>query len=272
MKSDILVCPACKGSLERLPDAFSCERCAQAYPFVNGIPDFYVEEADEFFTEENPSWRENLAWLDQRLVDARDHVYTLSVPDLKGMAFAMEQIRQRAFPGCRILEVGAGTGHFTRWMAETCPPGAEITAFDFSWPMLEKARVRVDGHPGVTLLRANAMGKIPFLPGSFDILLLRLAPLGDHGVDNLAASFELLKPGGWLVKAGWGPRPSDLDWPKYPLAFGFESAENHQWAYTRLRTREEYEASLVELELAIAHGAPYLPAQEPAWQATASRL
>jgi len=44
---DILACPKCKGSLRLRPDqsAFECDRCKLAYPVVDDIPNFIVEEA-----------------------------------------------------------------------------------------------------------------------------------------------------------------------------------------------------------------------------------
>jgi uncharacterized protein len=44
---EILACPKCKGSLNLRPDesAFECGRCKLAYPVVDDIPNFIVEEA-----------------------------------------------------------------------------------------------------------------------------------------------------------------------------------------------------------------------------------
>jgi uncharacterized protein YbaR (Trm112 family) len=44
---DILACPKCKGALELRVDetAFDCRRCQLAYPIVDDIPNFIVEEA-----------------------------------------------------------------------------------------------------------------------------------------------------------------------------------------------------------------------------------
>ena len=46
----------------------------------------------------------------------------------------MEEISKRTFPGCRILEVGMGTGHFTQWLSEVSDTDTVVYAFDFSWP------------------------------------------------------------------------------------------------------------------------------------------
>ncbi len=264
MKSKIFVCPLCKGPLVQASPNFTCAGCSREYPIIDGIPDFYVTP-DSSVLEQDKAWHDNLAWLDPQMTDARETIYRLSVRELKGMTFAMQQVGLRTFPGCRILDVCTGTGHFADWMAEVSTPGTEIYACDFSWPMLAKARLNIAGQPGIILLRANTTSKLPFLPESFDIVFLRLAPLGENGMHNVEAAFHLLKPGGWLFKAGWDLKREDTPWTEFAFQFGYESAEVHEWRYPRLRTREEYAASQVERERAIAFGAPFTRMQdEPA--------
>ena len=56
-----------------------------------------------------------------------------------------------AFPDARtILEVGCGTGHFSRWFAES---GLEVTGLDNSPAMLEEARAR----GGVSYVESDAL-------------------------------------------------------------------------------------------------------------------
>ena len=44
---DILACPKCKGTLTVRPDesAFECAACKLAYPIVDDIPNFIIEDA-----------------------------------------------------------------------------------------------------------------------------------------------------------------------------------------------------------------------------------
>jgi len=44
---DILACPKCKGTLELRADesAFECRPCQLAYPVIDEIPNFIIEEA-----------------------------------------------------------------------------------------------------------------------------------------------------------------------------------------------------------------------------------
>lgn len=257
MNANTFVCPVCKGTLIYTDYGFCCVACVREYPIIDGIPDFFVSELDETSLEKDPAWHENLIWLDQQMVDARGIIYRLSARELKGMTFAMQQVSVRTFPGCRILEVGTGTGHFARWMAEVSAPGTEIYALDYSWPMLAKARANIANQSGVILFRANSTDKMPFCAESFDLVFLRLAPLGEHGMPNVQAAFQLLKPGGWLFKAGWELRREETSWIEGAIQIGYESAEVHEWQYPRTKTREEYDASRVECERAIAFGAPY---------------
>ena len=180
------------------------------------------------------------------MVQARDTYYRLCTRELRGMAFCMREIGKRTFSGCRVLEVGMGTGHFTRWLAEAVEPGTEIYAFDFSWPIIEKAVKNAFRLAGVTLFRANARGRLPFQDGTFDIVYVRLAPLGAHGVPNVQAAFELLKPGGWHFEAAWVKEQFDVPPTEWAIQHGFDSAEHHSWQCQRVVTEEEVAAKRIE--------------------------
>lgn len=159
METNIFACPICKGALEETAQGFRCAPCARAYPIVDGIPDFFVSE-----TEQDSIDLKSQTWLDPEIAAARDTVYRLCARELKGMAFAMQQVGILSCPGFRILEAGMGTGHFTRWMAEAAAPGERIFAFDFSWPIIARAKANIGDQPGVTIFRANARGRCA-LPG-----------------------------------------------------------------------------------------------------------
>jgi ubiquinone/menaquinone biosynthesis C-methylase UbiE len=70
------------------------------------------------------------------------------------------------FSGARsVLEVGCGTGHFTRWLK-----GQRLMAvgLDLSAPMLRQARAR-SAPDGTPLVRADAY-RLPFADGAFDLV------------------------------------------------------------------------------------------------------
>jgi SAM-dependent methyltransferase len=240
---DPLCCPICKGALAGEPSALRCPVCQRSYPIRDGIADFFLAENEGEAID--PA---STTWLDPEIVAARETTYTRSVRHLKGMVFCMAEIAWRARPGCRILEACAGTGHFTQWLVEVLPPDAEIAAFDFSWPILAVAQARLRGLPGVTLCRANARWRLPFPDASFDILLLRLAPLGPAGVTAAAAACRLLHPGGWFFRAGWAEPHYETPPTTWALQYGFESAEYHTWQYPRWISTEEDRARKFEQE------------------------
>jgi ubiquinone/menaquinone biosynthesis C-methylase UbiE len=69
------------------------------------------------------------------------------------------------FPQARtLLEVGCGTGHFSRWFVEK---GLEVTGLDLSLPMLAEA-ARLDSPPGVL---GDALA-LPFCCDAFDLVAL----------------------------------------------------------------------------------------------------
>jgi SAM-dependent methyltransferase len=244
-------CPVCKDSLVTAAASLCCVPCGREFEIVDGVPDFFIIETGHDAIDD-PS----KTWLDSEIVEARDAYYSLCARQLKGMAFCMQGIARRTRPGCRILEVGMGTGHFTRWLAEVAEPGTEIYAFDFSWPIIEKAKVNAGGLPSVMLFRADARGMLPFEDASFDIVLLRLAPLGPRGVSNVQVGFELLKPGGWLFEAGWKGEQYETPPTEWAIQHGFESAEHHVWQYWRAQAEQERAAVEVESKRLVSLGGP----------------
>lgn len=70
----------------------------------------------------------------------------------------------QAFPGAdSLLEVGCGTGHFTRWVGKE---GLRAAGLDRSAPMLAQARAL----NGVPLVRGDAH-RLPFADGAFDLVM-----------------------------------------------------------------------------------------------------
>lgn len=214
---------------------------------MDGIPDFFISE-----TEQDSIDEPNKTWLDPEIVEARDTVYRLCTRQLKGMTFCMQEIGPRTGAGCRVLEVGTGTGHFTCWLAEVARPGTEIYSFDFSWPIIAKAKVNTRGLSGVTLFRANARGLLPFEDEGFDILLVRLSPLGARDIPNVQVGYKLLRAGGWYFEAGWERTRCETPPTEWALQHGFESAEQHDWQYWRTVTEQEHQAAQFELDRLLA--------------------
>jgi SAM-dependent methyltransferase len=241
MRADIFCCPLCKGKLLAIPSGLECGLCGRGFAAENGVLDLFVSESDDDFIDEK-----NKAWLVPQVVEARDTIYRLCARELRGMTFCMQAIRQRTRAGCHLLEVGMGTGHFTRWLAEASAQGTKIYAFDFSWPIIAKALANTAGVEGVNIFRANARGRLPFRDNAFDIVFIRLAPLGSHGVSNVEAALGLLKPGGWCFSAMWDIPAYETPPMEFAIQVGYASAEHHAWQYERRISEEEYLARQVE--------------------------
>jgi len=96
--------------------------------------------------------------------------------------------------GKKVLEIGCGTGEFTKRIAQT---GADITAIDISTDLLEVAR---SGIPNVNVgFHVQNVEKLDFEDGSFDIVVgssilhhLNLNPA-------LKEVYRVLKNGGMVI-------------------------------------------------------------------------
>ena len=96
--------------------------------------------------------------------------------------------------GKKVLEIGCGTGEFTKRIAQT---GADITAIDISPDLLEIARKTI---PNVTVgFHVQNVEKLDFEDGSFDVVIgssilhhLNLNPA-------LKEVYRVLKRGGGIV-------------------------------------------------------------------------
>ena len=106
------------------------------------------------------------------------------------------------FPGCRILDVGCGTGRYLRGLTRStyC-----IIGLDLSRNMLARARQHLGPRTDIRLLQGSA-GCLPFKPCSFDRIMSGLV------IDHVASPQEwflvlssLLKTDGGAVVAAVHP-------------------------------------------------------------------
>lgn len=119
-------------------------------------------------------------------------------------------------PGCRVLELGAGSGAVTAALA---PPAGLVVGVDLSDELLQLARRRLRRWPHAQLVRAD-MRSLP-LAGPFDLIVAPNDPFSHltasadrDGV--LQAVADLLTPGGtFILDALWLP-PADADAVRSP--------------------------------------------------------
>jgi len=106
----------------------------------------------------------------------------------------VEMLKGRLEPGNKVLELGCGTGYFTRELVDT---GAEITAIDISPELLEEARREIStGNVEFKIDNAYIMS---FAEATFDHVIgssvlhhLEIRPA-------LSEMFRVLKPGGSIA-------------------------------------------------------------------------
>jgi SAM-dependent methyltransferase len=240
--SDLFRCP--RTGQELLQDetsAYSAEG-THRYEIVDGVPDFYIDGGGAAGTDDEA----NCKWLDADAVEGRDRYYE-RCREWEGMSFCLEQISRLSYNKCRILEVGAGTGHFSRWICDVCQPGTQIYTFDYSQPCIAKTQAQITNSPNAFLFRANARGPMPFAAESFDIILQRLAPFNAKGADKsekMQRILDLLAPGGHYLFAGWeddyGATCSDY------IESGFANAQFHRWLYPYYFTEREFLGGVLE--------------------------
>lgn len=102
--------------------------------------------------------------------------------------------------GCRVLEIGCGTGRNLTPLREAVGPEGQVYGVDLSEAMLAEAKelcAQAKWH-NVTLIRADATDYV--LPGPVDgvIFSLSYAVISDHQA-ALRNAWNQLRPGGYLV-------------------------------------------------------------------------
>ena len=112
-------------------------------------------------------------------------------------------------PGERALDVATGTGLALFPLAQAVAANGLAVGVDFTLAMLEQAaRRRGTGAASPALLAAHA-ARLPFAPGSFDLVTCRFSIHHFSDAESgLAAMAAALRPGGRLVVADF-VRPED---------------------------------------------------------------
>ncbi|HET6883720.1 MAG TPA: class I SAM-dependent methyltransferase [Pirellulales bacterium] len=85
------------------------------------------------------------------------------------LTFGERLIRERKFDiggARRILDVGSGAGQIAKHLLKYADPGASLTCFDLSLPMVRRARNRLKS--GVPHYLVSDVTRLPFADGTFD--------------------------------------------------------------------------------------------------------
>ncbi len=106
----------------------------------------------------------------------------------------VEMLKENLEPGTKVLELGCGTGYFTRELVDT---GAEITAIDISPDLLEVARSEIQAG-NVEFIVDNAY-EISFEDETFDHVIGSSVLHHLEINQALAEIYRVLKPGGRIA-------------------------------------------------------------------------
>lgn len=108
--------------------------------------------------------------------------------------------------GCRVLEIGAGTGRATRFLARTA---ARVVAFDVAPEMLAVARLRCESLPHVTCLVADLrtleLAERFHLIAAVDDPFVHLTEEEDRSRAFARVAAHLAPGGRFLLDAAWFP-------------------------------------------------------------------
>jgi SAM-dependent methyltransferase len=145
-------------------------------------------------------------WTDDTTVEAWEAWHTKMAIQLQAMTDALLEAA-RVRPGQRILDLASGTGLPALDLARAIGPTGQVTATDLSPAMLAIAeeQARAAGLGNIAFRQADAE-TLPFPDESFDVVTSRLGAM--YFVDIQRALGEIrrvLKPGGQVAFAAWGP-------------------------------------------------------------------
>ena len=105
----------------------------------------------------------------------------------------------RVGPGDRALDVATGTGDLALELARRVGPGGEVVGSDFSQGMLERARTKAAGEPGIEWEWGNAL-ELPYPDDSFDAATVGFGARNFSDLERgLGEMARVVRPGGRVV-------------------------------------------------------------------------
>jgi 2-polyprenyl-3-methyl-5-hydroxy-6-metoxy-1,4-benzoquinol methylase len=179
-----LHCPIHRKPLTDCGDSLVCqEQCS--YPRKNGIV--------RFVPSDGYTAAFGLQWKKYRRTQLDSYT---------GLPLTRNRLRRcigedlwSALPEIQVLEAGCGAGRFTELLLDA---GACVTSVDLSVAVdaNQENRPQSSSH---RILQADIL-RLPFAPRQFDVVLcLGVIQHTPHPETTMAALFDQVKPGGWLV-------------------------------------------------------------------------
>lgn len=172
--------------------SLKCVKCGTGFKIQDGILDMLGEEING----------DKLSLYEMQMRDkiASDAVYNAAETFSELDKMEVPSTLQRAGQYCKktILELGCGTGRFTRILAENCNA---ILAVDFSKESLAVNARLMPANKAVGLVRTD-VSKLRLRPNSFDLALSTLysnLPSSEIRISSTKAVYDALKPNGRYV-------------------------------------------------------------------------
>jgi ubiquinone/menaquinone biosynthesis C-methylase UbiE/uncharacterized protein YbaR (Trm112 family) len=204
-KTELLVCPRCRGGLPRGAEQDGrarCTACGSDYPVREGVIDLLPDYGGKRSLAQRMMESDTVVRIYESRLWRRSFVATLAL----GISFDREQqmVLEAASPqsGETILDLACGPGIYTRALARRVG-GGSVIGLDISLPMLRYAarRARAAGIDNVTFVRASALD-LPLPLRAFDAVnccgALHLLPDVPKAIGEVA---RVLQPEGRFTAA-----------------------------------------------------------------------
>jgi SAM-dependent methyltransferase len=195
-KSDSPLKPASDGKSDEAP-TLSCSDCQSRFAPVDNIINLAGAVATPKF--DSVQWAMEF----RPLVAVYDRIwrpyFTYILCDF-AWELEMSQQLMAVLPGMDVLDLGCGTGNFTRFFSDSAKPGTVI-GVDLSLPMLKKGmrKLSMQRNTNITLMRGDVM-KWPFATETFDRIHCAGSLHLFQDVQNVFRSiYRSLKKGGYFV-------------------------------------------------------------------------
>lgn len=177
-------CPQHAQPLSVAADALVC-RSGESFPIVNGIP--------RFVPQTNYAAAFGEQWNHFRLTQLDSHSGTAITRDRLRRCLGEELWSQ--LNGKYVLEAGCGAGRFTEILLAE---GANVTSIDLSSAV--EANQKNSPIAETHRIAQADIRRMPFASRQFDVVLcLGVVQHTPSSEETMAALFEHVKPGGWLV-------------------------------------------------------------------------
>jgi ubiquinone/menaquinone biosynthesis C-methylase UbiE len=158
--------------------------------YISGTPEAGSSSAYEVIDAAEAARASLDGWFDRSVAERQDAAFTKLIAAMeegrprRDLTVFAEAIRATGVERGTLLEIGCGSGYYSRVLARLVGPGIAYTGLDYSEAMIELARER---YPDVAFVVGDATA-LPFGDASFDIAVNGVALM--HIPDYAAAVAE----------------------------------------------------------------------------------